>query len=77
MQYEITRLSPDNLHLMDATLDCFSDVFDEPETYSLKRPSREYLAQLLSESSFICLAAVSGTDVLGALAAYELRKFEQ
>ena len=77
MKFEIINLIPEDYALMNDALDCFGEVFNENETYSSKRPSKEYLKDLISGDSFICLVAVSGSSVLGALAAYELKKFEQ
>ncbi len=77
MEFEIIHLAPNDHALMSGALDCFGDVFDEKDTYSLDRPSKEYLTSLIAGDSFICLVAVSNSNVVGALAAYELRKFEQ
>jgi aminoglycoside 3-N-acetyltransferase I len=58
-------------------LTTFGEAFDDVETYSGARPSRAYLARLLGGDSFIALAALKGTEVVGGIAAYELKKFEQ
>jgi aminoglycoside 3-N-acetyltransferase I len=59
-------------------LDLFSDVFLDPSSYSKNRPSREYIQNLLSDKNFIALVAKSDSGkVIGALASYVLRKFEQ
>ena len=62
--------------MMGAMVDMFGAVFDDP-AYRAKRPSRAYLDRLLASDTFIAIAAVDGDDVVGGLAAYELRKFEQ
>lgn len=77
MEFEIIKLVPENHALMNAALDCFGEVFEEQETYMLNRPSKEYLANLIASNNFICLVAVRHHEVVGALAAYELKKFEQ
>lgn len=77
MTFEIKTLTAEDQVLMNSALDCFGSVFEEYETYVSQRPSKEYLEKLLSSDSFICLVAVSETNVVGALAAYELKKFEQ
>ena len=77
IEFEIVQLAPEDHSLMNAALDCFGDVFEDIETYKSKRPSQEYLARLLSGNNFICFAAVADDKVVGALAAYELPKFEQ
>lgn len=55
----------------------FGEVFDDEENYSRKKPSSNYLQTLLGTSSFIALAAVDDKTIVGAIAAYELIKFEQ
>ena len=47
------------------------------ETYTSARPRLSYLASLLGGESFIALAALKRGAVVGGLAAYELKKFEQ
>jgi len=74
---QIKQLTPDNLDLMQGALDCFATVFDEHENYSGNRPTNEYLSKLISGRSFICLVALIETKIVGALAVYELKKFEQ
>jgi aminoglycoside 3-N-acetyltransferase I len=59
-------------------LDLFSDVFSDPNSYSTNRPSNDYIKQLLSDKKFIALVAKNDSGkVIGALASYVLRKFEQ
>jgi aminoglycoside 3-N-acetyltransferase I len=62
---------------MEAVSTRFGEAFDDPESYSSRRPSREYLVKLLAGDTFIALAALDGDAVIGGLAAYELTKFEQ
>lgn len=62
---------------MERMLTTFGDAFDEVETYSSSRPSAAYLRRLLGSDTFIALAALKGDGVVGGIAAYELRKFEQ
>lgn len=76
-RYTIQRLSENSGELMNALLSVFGDAFDDVHTYGAKRPRPEYLRQLLAGDTFIALAAVEGSQVIGGLAAYELRKFEQ
>ena len=75
--YTIQRLSEDSGELMNALLCVFGEAFDDADTYGAKRPRPEYLRQLLAGETFIALAAVEGSQVIGGLAAYELKKFEQ
>jgi aminoglycoside 3-N-acetyltransferase I len=62
---------------MNGMLDVFGEAFGETETYRRKRPSASYLRQLLDSDAFIALAAVRADEVVGGIAAYELKKFEQ
>jgi len=55
----------------------FGRAFDDMDRYCGKQPNRAYHQRLLASDTFIAIAAVSGNSVVGALAAYELRKFEQ
>lgn len=73
----IHQLTPDDLALMEALLTTFGEAFDEVETYGKNRPSEEYLRRLLGSDYFITLAALKGNEVVGGIAAYELKKFEQ
>jgi len=60
-----------------AVLEVFATAFDERETYVEKQPTDEYLRDLLSSPTFIAIAALSGSSVIGGLAGYVLPKFEQ
>jgi aminoglycoside 3-N-acetyltransferase I len=75
--YSIHQISQVDLRLMDALLQTFGEAFNERETYNGNRPTTAYMRQLLGSDYFIALAAVQGEQVIGGLAAYELKKFEQ
>lgn len=77
MSLNIRHLTADDLPLMDALLTTFGEVFGDVGTYGGNRPDADYLRRLLDGESFIALAALKGDRVIGGLAAYELRKFEQ
>jgi aminoglycoside 3-N-acetyltransferase I len=62
---------------MEQMLTVFGKAFDDVETYGARRPSHAYLSRLLGSDTFVALAAVKGDTVVGGVAAYELRKFEQ
>lgn len=62
---------------MEELLGVFGDAFNEPTEYRALRPSQGYLRRLLGSDYFVALAAVAEGRVVGGLAAYELRKFEQ
>ena len=66
-----------DLPVMKEMLRLFGEVFEEPETYQKAVPSDEYLGSLLGSETFIPLAAIADGKVIGGLAAYVLRKFEQ
>lgn len=63
--------------MMREMLSMFGQAFGELTTYTRAQPSSKYLERLLASGSFFALAAVKGCEVVGGLAAYELRKFEQ
>lgn len=73
----IRLLSPEDLALMESMMTVFGKAFDDRETYTSARPSKNYLARLLASDRFIALAALKNNAVVGGIAAYELQKFEQ
>ncbi|HEY1068439.1 MAG TPA: AAC(3)-I family aminoglycoside N-acetyltransferase [Pirellulales bacterium] len=58
-------------------LDLFGSEFDDPESYSKRQPSDEYLTNLLAGDTFIAVASFAEDQVVGGLAGYVLHKFEQ
>ena len=62
---------------MQALLATFGEAFGDLKAYRDRPPSRRYLGRLLGSDTFIALAALKGKAVVGGIAAYELRKFEQ
>ena len=75
--YRIQQVTADSTSLLHAMLDVFGKAFDDIQTYRDKRPSEQYCHRLLASDSFVALAALCGDEVVGGLAAYELKKFEQ
>jgi aminoglycoside 3-N-acetyltransferase I len=73
----VQRLQPGDDALFSGMLDVFGTAFGDTETYAGRRPSAGYRARLLANPSFIALVAIENEQVVGALAAYELPKFEQ
>jgi aminoglycoside 3-N-acetyltransferase I len=73
----IQRLTPDDIALSEALLATFGDAFEDADSYTGNQPSAIYLRQLLGDDTFIALAALKDGRVVGGIAAYELRKFEQ
>jgi aminoglycoside 3-N-acetyltransferase I len=74
---DIRHLTPNDVPLLDALLRTFGEAFNDVDTYTANPPSEGYLRQLLGGDSFIALAALKGGVVVGGIAAYELKKFEQ
>ena len=73
----IRQLTPDDVTSMEALLTTFGEAFDEKETYGGNRPTAAYLRGLLASDYFIALTASKSGMVVGGIAAYELKKFEQ
>lgn len=74
---KIVTLSSSDLHLMKGMLETFAEAFAEPETYLSKQADDAYLSALLAKAHFIAICAMNDDAVIGALAAYQLDKFEQ
>lgn len=77
MSTEIRLLDSNDVELLDALLTMFGDAFDDVETYTRHRPDWDYMKRLLAGDTFIALVALNHGDVVGGIAAYELKKFEQ
>jgi len=73
----IRRIAPSDVALMAGMLTVFGEAFDDVKTYNGARPRAAYQERLLGSDTFIAIAALKGGAVVGGLAAYELRKFEQ
>jgi aminoglycoside 3-N-acetyltransferase I len=66
-----------DLDILKEMLALFSEVFDDFGSYQSKIASDAYLESRLNDDTFIALAAIVDDHVVGALAAYVLKKFEQ
>jgi aminoglycoside 3-N-acetyltransferase I len=73
----VHHLAPDDVAMMEALLSTFGEAFDQVEAYGKNRPGAAYLRRLLGSDNFIMLAALKGSEIVGGVAAYELKKFEQ
>jgi aminoglycoside 3-N-acetyltransferase I len=73
----VHQITPDDVALMEALSALFGDAFGDADSYTTNRPSAGYLRRLLSTDYFIALAASRDNEIVGGIAAYELRKFEQ
>lgn len=76
-EFNLRVLGPDDLAAMHGMLTMFGIAFDDESTYNDARPDDAYLRRLLGSDTFVAIAALKGDVVVGGLAAYELRKFEQ
>jgi aminoglycoside 3-N-acetyltransferase I len=77
MSLMICQLTANDIGLMQSLLLAFGEAFNEIDTYGGNQPSEEYLRQLLGGDSFIAVAAIENKTIVGGIAAYELKKFEQ
>lgn len=76
-QTSVHRLTPGDVGAFREMLSLFGAAFGERETYSAKQPSDTYLESLLEDECFFAIVARKAKTILGGLAAYELKKFEQ
>jgi aminoglycoside 3-N-acetyltransferase I len=74
---EIRALDARDIGLMKSLLTMFGEAFGDMETYTKNVPSEPYLTRLLGSDTFIALAALKDNVIVGGIAAYELKKFEQ
>jgi aminoglycoside 3-N-acetyltransferase I len=75
--FSIRALEARDVPLVRRMLRMFAEAFGDATSYTSKPPTDEYLGRLLVSEYFIALAAIKDEDVVGGLAAYELKKFEQ
>src|SRR5262245_54437589 len=75
MTIEISRLDSSDIATMHAANGLFSEVFGE-EGYDGPGPGDDHLGRLLADDKFIALVALLDGEMVGALTAYELVKFE-
>jgi aminoglycoside 3-N-acetyltransferase I len=73
----VRQLGANDIALFRAMLVMFGEVFEDAATYVHAQPSDAYLKGLLAGDTFFALAAARDGVVIGGLAAYELKKFEQ
>jgi aminoglycoside 3-N-acetyltransferase I len=75
--WNVRRLERGDIALFRAMLAMMGDAFDQVDIYTEAQPSDSYIDELLASDTFIAVVAVDGDAVIGGIAAYELRKFEQ
>ena len=71
----VERIGPGDIASMRAANRLFDEVFGD-EAYDGPPPSDDHLGKLLSDEKFIALTAHIDRQMAGALAGYELVKFE-
>lgn len=72
MQYEIRKLSSDEIGLAKQLFILFERVFNDAEISADELPDDRYLADLLSRESFHVFAAVAEGNIVGGITAYEM-----
>lgn len=75
--YAIRQLAAGDAGLLRELLAVFGEAFEDTDTYTGAQPGDAYLDGLLGGDTFIALAALHGNELVGGLAAYELKKVEQ
>lgn len=75
--FTVHRLTAGEIGTMRAMNRLFGAAFEEPDSYGAAPPDDEWIEGLLAGDQFVALAATAGLEVVGALAAYVLPKFEQ
>lgn len=68
---------PADLRTLNELLLVFAEAFEDPLSYQSAIPSDDYLNWLIADDKFVPLVAVVDGKIVGGLAAYVLRKFEQ
>ena len=76
MTIKLRQLGPRDVPALRPLIAMFGDAFGD-DSYQPQAPSDRYLRRLLATDSFIAVVALAGGKVVGGVAAYELRKFEQ
>ena len=71
----IERINAGGVAAMEAANRLFGEAFGN-EAYKGRPASRAHLERLLEDPKFIALVAYDGEEMVGALAGYELVKFE-
>ncbi len=76
-EFQILSLEQgENKHFL-GMLNLFGEVFEDAPSYCSAQPSDAYIDSLLNSDTFYALVAEQDGEVVGAIAGYELKKFEQ
>lgn len=73
----VHRLTAQDTRTYDAMLDIFAEAFEDPKNYCGQRPDSQYVERLLQLPHFFAFVARMQGVIVGAVAGYELPKFEQ
>lgn len=76
-QYTIHELARSDVDRLRDLLHVFGTAFDDLPSYVGDQPDDDYLRSLLAGDTCIVLVAEAKGKLVGGLAAYELKKFEQ
>lgn len=74
---EVRVLGERDVPALRQMLAMFGRSFGDLPTYTASQPDDPYLHSLLASGTFVAIAALAGTAVVGGLAGYVLPKFEQ
>jgi len=77
MTFSVERLQSGDIARFRAMNALFGAVFEDHESYGAAPPSDSYVEALLAKDGVFALVAEADGDIVGALVAYELVKFEQ
>lgn len=77
MTYQVRRLGACDLDGFREMNRLFAEVFEDPDAYGSAPPDDAYARALLARDVFVALTAEEDGAIVGALAGYELPKFEQ
>ncbi len=75
--WQVQRLGSADISLARAMNSLFAEAFEDAESYAAVPPDDSYFANLLAKPEPIAIVAVADGNVIGALTAYTLPKFEQ
>ena len=73
----VRTLGPGDAPWLRRALFMFATAFGDDAAYVHGQPDDAYLERLLRSDTFIAVVATAGQDVVGAIAAYVLPKFER
>ena len=75
--YDLVVLGAQDVPRLRTMLTLFGRVFGDAPAYERRQPDDDYLRRLLARDTFVAVAALDGTELVGGLAGYVLPKFEQ